>query len=77
LLGESDQLGLPIVVIDWKPDNFPALAALASPDTQGRERPKGEDGQRQVLPQACIGQREFRWGVRSFIPKWRNLARRR
>ncbi len=30
LLGKSDQLGLPIVVIDWKPAGFPALAALCT-----------------------------------------------
>lgn len=30
LLGKSDQLGLPIVVIDWKPGTFPALAALCT-----------------------------------------------
>lgn len=29
-LAKSDQLGLPIVVIDWKPDIFPALAALCT-----------------------------------------------
>lgn len=34
LLRKSDQLGLPIVVVDWKLDTFPALAALctAAPD---------------------------------------------
>ncbi|UES43657.1 hypothetical protein GFK90_07645 [Roseibium aggregatum] len=30
LLGKSDQLGLPIVVIDWKPGSFPTLAALCT-----------------------------------------------
>lgn len=30
LLGKSDQLGLPIVVIDWKPGTFPAMAALCT-----------------------------------------------
>jgi len=30
LLGKSDELGLPVVVIDWKPDTFPALAALCT-----------------------------------------------
>lgn len=35
LLAKSDVLGLPIVIIDWKPQGFPALAALctASPQT--------------------------------------------
>jgi len=30
LLGKSDVLGLPVVVIDWKPDTFPAMAALCT-----------------------------------------------
>lgn len=35
LLAKGDLLGLPIVVIDWKPQGFPALAALctSSPET--------------------------------------------
>ncbi len=30
LLRKSDALGLPVAVIDWKPDGFPALAALCT-----------------------------------------------
>ncbi|MBM3104049.1 hypothetical protein IIE18_02810 [Pseudomonas sp. V1] len=30
LLGLADQFGVPIVVIDWKADGFPTLAALCS-----------------------------------------------
>lgn len=30
LMKKSDELGLPVVVIDWKPDTFPALAALCT-----------------------------------------------
>lgn len=30
LLSKSDKLGLPVVIIDWKADRFPALAALCT-----------------------------------------------
>lgn len=37
LLSKSDQIGVPIIVIDWKPNSFPALAALctAAPEVLG------------------------------------------
>lgn len=37
LLSKSDKIGVPIIIIDWKPNSFPALAALctAAPETLG------------------------------------------
>lgn len=43
LLGKSDQLGLPIVVIDWKPDTFPALAALCTAAPEILDERVGKD----------------------------------